>query len=367
MKQLTASLGALAAELAQAKGPVARAAAAATFLRELSYAKGLLHNLGPPKIFQLETTNHCPYTCVMCPRTHAMRRPLGHMDIGLFREIVDQLEPAWQHESWARTPLLRLLHFGEPMVYRHFTESVEHCHRRGFQVYISTNPSIWTQARIDELLATRIDRVQVMFDGLDDATSTAIRGAAASYTRGAEALRALGARKVALGLSKPHLTVQMIRQPRNRHQWEAFATHWRDFPGIDAVYLDHFSTFDGAVPEINALAAETASLDSGQRAFEAQLEELARHPCVYPWQSVSVTWDGKVVPCCRDADAASVLGDLSKQTLLEVWNGAPLRELRRAIKAGTPPKAPCGTCKEPSLEVGLPRLYKLGHPPTGQT
>src|SRR5262249_8240767 len=157
----------------------------------------------------------------MCPRTYEMRRELGHMDVGLFRAIVDQVRPAWQKTSIYAPPVLQLLHFGEPMVYRHFKESVEYCHSRGFTVYISTNPSVWTEQRIEEVLETQLDHVQVMFDGMDDETSIAIRGRAASFVRGEARLRQLAERKVARGLTKPRVAVCMIKQPRNAHQWVA--------------------------------------------------------------------------------------------------------------------------------------------------
>src|SRR5437773_5901443 len=92
----------------------ARSAALNNLLKEFSYTHALEQSLGKPQIFEIETTNACPYTCIMCPRTYAMTRPIGHMDLGLFRSIIDQVKPAWQMESTRRPPLIRLLHYGEP-------------------------------------------------------------------------------------------------------------------------------------------------------------------------------------------------------------------------------------------------------------
>ena len=71
---------------------MAREVFANNFLKEFSYSHRLLKSLGHPKIYQLETTNSCPYRCNMCPRTHSMTREQGHMDIGLFRAILDQVK-----------------------------------------------------------------------------------------------------------------------------------------------------------------------------------------------------------------------------------------------------------------------------------
>src|SRR5580692_7469018 len=53
-----------------------------------------------PTVYQLETTNVCNMTCVMCPRTEKMQRKLGYMDVNTFRKIVEQLEPQDQ-TKWA--------------------------------------------------------------------------------------------------------------------------------------------------------------------------------------------------------------------------------------------------------------------------
>ena len=293
----------------------------------------------------------------MCPRTYEMTRELGHMDIALFRDIVDQLRPAWQKDSMNAAPTMKLLHFGEPMVYRDFRDSIDHCHRRGFAVYISTNPSVWTERRIEEVLDTQLDELWVMFDGMDDETSKAIRGPAASFVRGEANLRKLAERKVARGLSKPAITVQMIRQPRNAHQWDLFQTYWRDMPGLNGAFLDYYSTFSGTVDAINSLGAELAETDSSQTTELARRQYLSEFPCVYPWHSVSVTWDGRVVPCCRDANASTILGDLRNDRLEDIWNGLPIRRLRREFVRNHVTTPLCASCKESSLEVGLPDHY----------
>jgi radical SAM protein with 4Fe4S-binding SPASM domain len=152
----------------------------------------------------------------------------------------------------------------------------------------------------------------------------------------------------------------MIRQPRNAHQWKQFQAHWRGIEGIDAAYLGYYSNFDGAVEELNRIGEELARTDPDQAAHIRRQKELAQYPCYYPWHSVSVTWEGKVVPCCRDYDESLVLGDLRRESLEAVWNGPRLRRLRRDLRAARFPKSLCASCNEPSLEIGLPgRHYPL--------
>lgn len=340
-----------------ARSPVHREAFVNNFLKEFSYAHRLFTNLGHPQVYQLETTNQCPYTCVMCPRTFAMTRQLGHMDIGLFRDIIDQLRPAWQISNISQEPSIGLWHFGEPMVYRHFVESIVHCHSRGLQVCISTNPSVWAERRIDEVLDAGLDEIYVMIDGMDDETSIAVRGKAASFVRGEKNVRELARKKVERGLRTPRTHICMVKQPRNAHQWQLFREYWKGIDGIDEVFLGDFSTFAGDVMPINQIAETFAAQDSEQAAFASRSRSLSQFPCYYPWHSVSVTWEGKVVPCCRDHNACSVLGDLRKESLESIWNGDRMKALRAQFLQGNVTAAPCASCKERSLEIGLPGRY----------
>jgi radical SAM protein with 4Fe4S-binding SPASM domain len=339
------------------RGRVDRKAFANNCLKEFSYSHGLLWNLGKPCVFQLETTNHCPYTCTMCPRTYGMTRPLGHMDFALFRCIIDQLRPAWQVSGYYGEPTIKLFHFGEPMVYVHYVESIAYCHEKGLRVCISTNPSVWSERRIDETLDVGLDEMFVVVDGMDDETSMAIRGRAASFTRGHKNVLQLVRKKIQRGLRKPLVSMLMVRQLRNANQWEAFKSYWKTVEGVDGITLTRFSTFSSDLVQINDISKEFEAENTAQAEWKAAQDDWSHVPCYYPWHSVSVTWDGKVVPCCRDYNKISILGDLTKQSLSEVWNGPAMRQLRREFNNGKLLNPLCATCQERSMEIGLPGAF----------
>lgn len=43
--------------------------------------------------------------------------------------------------------------------------------------------------------------------------------------------------------------------------------------------------------------------------------------CQFPWSSMSVMWDGSVVPCSQDFNCEMVLGDVNDGKLYDIWNG----------------------------------------------
>jgi len=54
-----------------------------------------------------------------------------------------------------------------------------------------------------------------------------------------------------------------------------------------------------------------------------------------PWQSITIMWDGIVVPCCFDFNKFYPLGDANKESLLDIWQGDKMRNLREELCADT--------------------------------
>ncbi|HOG28864.1 MAG TPA: SPASM domain-containing protein, partial [Vicinamibacterales bacterium] len=53
-----------------------------------------------------------------------------------------------------------------------------------------------------------------------------------------------------------------------------------------------------------------------------------RFTCSWPWSTLVLLCDGRVVCGCADPYAARVVGDARTSTLHEIWTGAPMAALR---------------------------------------
>ena len=73
------------------------------------------------------------------------------------------------------------------------------------------------------------------------------------------------------------------------------------------------------------------------------LSHLAsRFSCSWPWTTLVLTCDGRVVCGCADPYVQRLLGDARTQTVAEIWTGAPVRALRGDLNAGG--SRFCGNC-----------------------
>jgi radical SAM protein with 4Fe4S-binding SPASM domain len=279
-------------------------------LNQLAYNAQTLTPFGVPEVFQVELTNHCPMTCVMCPRTTSMTRPLGYMDEELFHRIVREIS--------AYSPKIFLHHFGDSLLHPKLGSFIEHASRHGIKTYLSTNPILLTDARIRALVDSGLHELVISLDGASSETSATIRGKAARDIEEAERrIHALIRYRQDRESETPYLIMQFVRQKLNEHELEAWLAKWRSVDGLDAIKVKSYVTWNGQDDGINALRLTPPSLPAGV-------------VCDKPWTSVVILWDGRVVPCCFDHDGLFDLGSLRTQSLEEIWNGEPARSLRRA-------------------------------------
>ncbi|MBT8339259.1 MAG: SPASM domain-containing protein [Desulfatitalea sp.] len=283
-------------------------------LNQAAYNWQTIKPKGAPEAFQIELTNDCPMTCVMCPRTRSMTRAIGYMDATLFRHVVREVS---QYSS-----KIFLHHFGDSLIHPQLGELIEFARKHGMQTYLSGNPNLLTNNRIHELVDYGLYELVLSLDGVSAATSEAIRGRAASNVEEAERkVRSFLEYRKARNMKTPYLILQFVRQKMNQHETASWLAKWKTVKGIDVVKVKTFVSWDGHDDRINDLRIDSVP--------EPNVV------CDKPWTSVTVLWDGRVVPCCFDYDGLYVLGNLSKQSIRELWSSEAACRLRQAHRDQT--------------------------------
>lgn len=295
-----------------------------------------------PIIDQVELTSICPMHCLMCPRgSGKVTRPTGHMDRALFESLLRQLDPARQLKP------LTLHNLGESILHPELDALIELASAAGFKVEISVNPGLLPLPRYQALAAAGLARLVLPVDGLDRETMEAIRGTAVRADRALANLDAILEQRRAHPDHGPEILIQMIRLAANRHQHEAFVARYGRL-GLPRV--------QGFIKELDA-----ATPPPGDAQFVARPRPFV---CRAPWLTVVVLWDGRVVPCCYDDDARLVLGDLRRQSLVEIWRGPVVRQLRQQLRSGAiEPGHLCARCPHRADRYQRPPLDEIADEP----
>jgi hypothetical protein len=262
------------------------------------------YHLPLPSVLMIENTNHCNAECVMCPRD-MLSRKRGFMDFGLFEKIIREVS------SVRRKPVAHLHGFGEPMLDKLLPERIRLASTCGIETYIVTNASLLFPETSRSIISAGLDKMKISFYGTDEESydNTMKRlHFKVTFQNIREFLRI----RKDMKRNNPRLILQYLPNATNKAKTAEFRSLWG--PLID--------------PEVgDCLNVSSLHNYGGGRAYNPLGKEIVS-VCYFPWTSMSVLWDGRVVTCCMDSNGIQVLGDLNSQSVQEVWNGPVLSGVR---------------------------------------
>jgi radical SAM protein with 4Fe4S-binding SPASM domain len=275
---------------------------ATNYLRAKEVATGF------PKHIRIELTNRCNLACIMCPITE-MERKLGNMGMDLFKRIVA--------DAAANGTTFVYLHaWGESTIHRDMFEMVREAKKVGLQVGLSTNCTLLDEKRAQEVVDSGLDFLILSMDGAVKETYEKVRknGEFEAVRKNITRMLATKAR----ARRGPFTVLQLIKMTETQTEVDAFVNYWRDI-APDSVFVKKLWTWDGKAEDINRLLVD-------------ELPDAVNTVCHALWKQLVIHWNGDVVPCCTDIEGKLHLGNAGEQTLGEIWNGEPMRALRRAHK-----------------------------------
>jgi MoaA/NifB/PqqE/SkfB family radical SAM enzyme len=317
-----------------------------------------------PRALYIETSNRCNSLCQTCPLTFYGSQGGAHdLSYEEFRRVVDQapdLERVVLHG------------IGEPLLNRHLPAMIRHLKGRGVHTLFNSNAILLTRKWREAILASGLDEFRASLDAATPETYRVIRGVPLHH-RVVQNLADLVATRRDLGQSKPKISVWFTAMRENLDELPDVARLVARL-GADEFYVQRLVYFDeglaveaqsiyrnltaretGLIAEAEAICREagigfaasggndpresfqsTSPRDSGAGA--ADRPWLA---CNRPWYLAYVTAHGDVLPCCFapfiTTDLAPVtLGNVLRDSLASVWNGAAYQEFRRRFQTDDP-------------------------------
>jgi hypothetical protein len=258
----------------------------------------IAHGAFPP-VVRIETTNACNSACVMCPHK-SMTRPVGVMEQALYEKIVREC-------AQNNVKAVHLHNFGEPLLDKHFAQRVAFAKGLGVRkVKFFTNASLLNDERIDALLDAGPDEIKASIDSNSKERFEAIR-VGLRYDSVTDSIRRLVAARNKRGLKLPVVKLNFVLREDNRHERGPFVREWKGI--ADRICFDYQHNWSRGGDESNG----------GE----------VLHACLRIWNTFTVLWDGRAALCCLDYDGEEILGDLTSQTIREVWHNPRLGRIRQ--------------------------------------
>jgi len=295
----------------------------------------------PPRV-QIQTQAGCNGRCIFCPNADVTKSgiEMGRMSFELFQRIIDQI---------AETGPRRIMPYlqNEPLGDQRIPEFVQYIAERipAATTLITTNGTKLTEEMGERLVDAGLKRLKVSLQSLDDEVNRAIMGYDATpVVENVLAFKRLLKRK----RSKLDLRVSMIVTSCNAAEINVARRFWKRH-GVRLV--------------TSALENRGGNIENAEELNPGKA--MARMgDCIRPSREMCVLFDGRVVLCCVDWYRTVVAGDLSTQTVSEVWNGPVFEAVRKGLRGSGGPELPdiCIRCTESACpdehRRGVKHLWK---------
>jgi radical SAM protein with 4Fe4S-binding SPASM domain len=278
-----------------------------------------------PRVVRIEPASACNLACSHCP-TGTVDMARGVMKPEVFDAVLKRLQP---HAGSIKVAVL--YHGGEPLLNRRFPEMVKAVKDLGIPfVKTVSNGMLLTAELARKLLDSGLDAIEFSLDGTDPAENDFIRRNA-RFNVVVDNVKRLMDEKAARGASSPrvHISTTQFVDPRTYRpgQEAPVPGHLtRAFGGTYAAGLEGFKA-------CFAMRWPHMGLEEGlYDVFEDARDPDRLDHCDHVESTMTIRWNGDVVPCCYDLTSRAVLGNVLTEEAEGLWNNARYQGFREGIK-----------------------------------
>lgn len=295
-----------------------------------------LHS-GLPLAIAIEPTTACNLGCPECPSgLRSFSRPTGNLKKEFYETVIDQV----YKESFYLTFYFQ----GEPYINPNFLEMVKYASEKNMYTATSTNAHFLSEENAKRTVESGLDRLIISIDGTTQETYENYR-VNGRLEKVIEGTKNIVRWKKELQSKTPHIIFQFLVVKPNEHQIEEVYALAKEL-GVDEVKLKTAQVYDyehgnPLIPENDRYSRYRKHSD-GTYSIKNSLD----NNCWKMWHSCVITWDGRVIPCCFDKDAAYKLGELKEQAFQEIWRGDAYKNFRSQLIKGREQIEICKNCSE---------------------
>jgi MoaA/NifB/PqqE/SkfB family radical SAM enzyme len=265
------------------------------------------------------------------------------MPLEQFRKIIDEVK--------GKTLSVVLHYLGDPYMSPDLDEASRIAYNAGMRVHVGSNFSYkFSDERIDSIVNSGVTDLTVCVDGLTQELYERTR-VGGKIDLVLNNLERLCKRRKELKSKRLHIEVQYIRFKHNKHEENAAKEK------VLTIGVDQFTPFDGYT--INYVNRDP--LGGIYKILNPRKQKRLGFPdCHWPYTSMVIRYDGKVIPCCyyrlgsqyAEGIEPITLGNVFNSSVKTIWNSKSYQELRKQMFDGS-------IVPENSFCYGCDRLFQF--------
>jgi len=289
---------------------------------------------GLPMALSIEPTSFCNLHCTECPTGNkTLTRPLGTMDLQLFKIIIDQ--------TANQLVYLNLFLQGEPFLNKQLPDIIAYAYAKNIFTNISTNGHFLDDKTIEKLIDSKLDKIIISLDGVDRQTYSMYRNGG-DFNKVVAGIERLVNQKQFRKSKTPLVVLQFLMFSFNEHQLDEIKQLASDLKvdklEIKSAQIYNFETKEKLFPKNQKYARYKIQNKT------VNIKSRLPNRCWRAWSSAVITWNGKMLPCCFDKNAEFILGDAT--SFKKNWTSKQNQNFRKQILSNRKQFEMCCNCSE---------------------
>ena len=263
-----------------------------------------------PRYIEIEAYDGCNINCIMCPLGKNIYEGKGGIDLKTFEKIAVEMS---NYKNWIRN--VSLSRNGEPLLNKNLAKMVKLLKdNKVKRVNFSTNATALTEKRAEELLEAGLDEIRFSIDGYTKKTFESIRKDANFEKVITKCLRYIKIRDERYDAKSRQIQIRLVKQEKNENE----VTQWREY------WLSKLQPTDVVASK------KMHNWGNGHDYYEGNIAEdnKIHAPCISPFSTLEVLWDGTVPLCGCDYKPIMNFGNVKEKSLQEIWNCKEFKKVR---------------------------------------
>jgi radical SAM protein with 4Fe4S-binding SPASM domain len=277
--------------------------------------------LSTPWIIMIEPTNRCNFQCTFCPTGDSellkkVNRPIGHMELNLFKKIINDMV-----EFDTKIKSLRLFKDGEPFINKDIIEMIKYAKEKNIteEIYIISNGSLINKNLAEKIVDSGLDKLRISIEHVNNEKYKEITKTYDKYDEIVNNIKYLFTYKQKNNPSMI-IDIKIIDTLLDDNSKEKFLN---DFQNISDIM-----TFESLMGWSNSDKKDFTLGSNSEYGINSKEQLRNVQVCPEPFKGLSVNFNGNVSICCVDWSHKTLVGDLKKESLKEIWNGDKLQKFR---------------------------------------
>ena len=269
--------------------------------------------LDTPYSVHIDICSICNFKCNFCFQSDplAMKKKnykYGSMSLDLFKKITDDLTK-FKHKM--RKVKIGL--HGEPTLHPELPQMIKYMKSKNVTEIIElfTNGSLLNPKLNKELIDAGLDRVNVSVEGLTAEKYQQVTGVAVDMEKFVVNVKNLYDVRKNCKIYIKIVDINLSPEDKNK-----FYDMFGDI--CDEIFIEN------VVPQWN----EINKFDVDTTGMYGQKVDRYKEVCPFPFMYLHFNFDGTASPCTLDWGKQVLIGDVSKESALEIWQGKKLKDLQ---------------------------------------